>query len=131
MLMSLLRFGLLSGLSLVVSVGLTVVLHEAVGMLEEWAFGISLVVVFAVNFVACKYWVFEGKAGDLKRQLVIFALSSAGFRLAEYLGFLLVHTVLGVYYLWAMIGLKSAVVLSKFFYYRAVVFRSPSGRSSR
>jgi putative flippase GtrA len=125
---SLARFAGLGGISFATNVGLTAFLHELVHLPEEVAFAISLVTVFTMNFLACRYVVFSGRAGDPKRQLVLYALSSLGFRLGEYLAFLALHTWLGTPYLLAIFVVLGVSFVIKFLYYRFVVFE-PDARS--
>ena len=116
------RFAALAGLSFVTNLGLTALLHEVCCLPEEAAFGIALLTVFAMNFLACRYVVFEGREDRPAPQLALFTLSSAGFRGAEYLAFLLVHSWLGTPYLVAVTLVLGASFVVKFFFYRLVVF---------
>lgn len=115
-------FGLLGLVSFTLNVGLSALLHEVFGASEELSFGISLAVVFAVNFLACRYLIFRAAGGNLIRQLTAFALSSLAFRGIEYVAFLTLHSVLGIHYLIAIISVLGASMISKFFFYRGAVF---------
>ena len=105
------------------NIAVTVALHEWLGAPEELAFAVALLVVFAFSFVTSRYLIFVGAAhGDPKKQLLKFALSNAGFRLAEYLGFLVLHSVLRLPYLLAIVAVLGFSFLTKFFTYSTVVF---------
>jgi putative flippase GtrA len=121
---SLFRYGVVSGMSFVINLGLTALLHEVFGVAEEAAYAVALITVFLTNFVMFRYYVYGRTVGAAHRQLLAYTLSAIGFRGGEYLSFLLVHTVLGVYYLAAIILVQSVSAITKFFYYRAVVFRA-------
>ena len=116
------RFGLLGAFSFTLNLALTVVLHEVLGAPEEAAFAIGLLTVFTVNFLACRYLVFDAARGDPKRQLAGFVAGSVVFRLAEYLAFLLLHTAFGVHYAVAIVAILVTSVVAKFVYYRHAVF---------
>ncbi len=117
------RFGLLGGLSFAINVGLTVFLKEVLGATAELAFALALATVLVVNFMTCRYLVFEGASqGDRRRQLPLFVASSLVIRSLEYATFLIVHSVLGVHYLVAIVGILAVSVLMKFVFFRSVVF---------
>jgi putative flippase GtrA len=117
------RFGAFGAAGFVLNIAITVTLTEWLGAPEELAFAIALAVVFIFSFVTSRYLIFTGAVdGDPKRQLAKFALSSAAFRGVEYLGFLLLHTVLGLGYLFVIVVVLGASFLTKFFTYSTVVF---------
>ena len=125
------RFAVMGGVGFVLNIGITVGLHEGLGAPEELAFGVALVVVFVFSFVTSRYLIFEGTAGgDPKKQLVKFAVSNAGFRVAEYVGFLVFHTVLGIPYVIAIVAVLAVSFLTKFFTYSTVVFVNDRESSS-
>jgi putative flippase GtrA len=119
---SLVRFGMLTVWSFGLSLGVTALLHEVLGCSAELAFAVALVTVFVTNFLACRYFVFPAAGADARRQLGLFTLFSALFRGAEYLLFLLVHTLIGVHYIVAIVGIKGAIVAAKFVSYRTWIF---------
>ena len=124
---SLVRFGMLTVWSFVASLGVTALLHEVLRCPAELAFAVALVTVFVTNFLACRYFVFPSAEGDARRQLGLFTLFSALFRGAEYLLFLLVHTLIGVHYIVAIVAIKGAIVAAKFVSYRTWIFVPGSG----
>ena len=122
------RYTVVSGLSFASIFVLTVLLHEVLIITEELAYGITLVVVFAMNFSLMRFWVYRHTRHEKNalRQLGLTALASLAFRLLEFGGFLLLHTWIGVYYLIAMVIVNGGSFIGKFFFLHSVVF----GRSS-
>jgi putative flippase GtrA len=117
------RFGAFGAAGFVLNIAITVTLTEWLGAPEELAFAVALFVVFGFSFVTSRYLIFAGAIdGDPRKQLVKFALSSAAFRGTEYLGFIMLHTVLGLPYLIAIVSVLGVSFLTKFFTYSTVVF---------
>jgi len=118
-----LRFAALGAAGFVLNVAITISLHERLGAPEELAFAVALAVVFGFSFVTSRYLIFAGAAdGESGKQLLKFAIFSAGFRLSEYLGFLVLHTLLRLPYLLSIVAVLSVSFLTKFFTYSTVVF---------
>ena len=116
------RFLGLSGVSFLTNVGLTVLLKEKVGLIPEAALAIAMVVVFCINFLACRYVVFDARAQDFRRQLLLFAMASGGFRGAEYAAFVVCHRLLGIHYVAALVGILVLSLMAKFVFYQRVIF---------
>lgn len=114
----------MSGVSFVVNLGLTHGLHEVLGASAELAFLISLATVMVMNFLACRYFIFDAREGDFRGQAVRFLMSALLFRGVEYLAFLVIHTWLGVHYLLAIAGVLGASFVTKFLFFGRFVFRS-------
>jgi putative flippase GtrA len=125
------RFAAMGAFGFALNIGITVSMHEWLGAPEELAFGVALVVVFVFSFLTSRYLIFDGAAGgDPKKQLVKFALSNAGFRVAEYVGFLVLHTAIGLPYVIAIVAVLAFSFLTKFFTYSTVVFVNDKEPSS-
>jgi len=125
----LIRFGALGAVGFGLNIVVTFVLTETFGAPEELAFAIGLGAVFIFSFLTSRYLIFVGAAsGDPHKQLLKFAASSAAFRGAEYLGFLLLHTVMGLGYLLAIPVVLGVSFLTKFVAYSSVVF-TPDGEA--
>ena len=92
------RFGLVGLFIFAIALGLTALQHEVLGFSEELAFGITLVVVLVVGFLANRHLVFDASAGDVRRQSAHYAVASLVFRALQYLSFLALHTWLGMAY---------------------------------
>ncbi len=120
---SAIRFVLISGLSFVVNLGVTIVLHEVCGAPEEMAFAIALITVFFMNFFAMRHYIYSGTKGSLGQQFVVYAGSALGFRGLEYVAFIVVHSWLGLDYRVTVIGIIATAAVIKFLYYRLVFER--------
>ena len=119
------RFGLVGVGSFTLILGVTIGLHEGLGLAEESAFAVGLGAALVLNFWACRHLIFEGAAmGPAWRQFLLFVGSSVGFRGMEYVAFLGVHTVGGMQYILASLIILLTSMLLKFIYYRKVVFRA-------
>ena len=116
------RFLGLSGVSFLTNVGLTVLLKEKARLAPEAAFAIAIVVVFCINFLACRYVVFDARAQDFRRQLLLFAMASGGFRGAEYLAFVVAHRLLAIHYVVALVAILALSMTAKFVFYQRVIF---------
>ena len=110
------------GFSFLLNVGLTVGLVEVARLSEEAAFAGALVLVFFVNFAIQRYVVFRSAGLPFGRQLWQFALSSVGFRVAEYAAYLGL-LALAVDYRAATVAVLIVSFVAKFFFYRAFVFK--------
>jgi putative flippase GtrA len=117
------RFAAMGAVGFGLNIAVTVSLHEWLGAPEELAFAVALAAVFVFSFLTSRYLIFAGAShGDPRRQLLKFALSNAGFRVAEYVGFLVLHTLLRLPYLLAIVAVLGFSFLTKFFTYSTVVF---------
>jgi putative flippase GtrA len=114
----------MSLLSFTVNLGLSALLHERLGWSEELAFLIAIAIVLLMNFLACRYLIFDAREGDIRQQAVRFLLSALGFRGAEYGCFLLIHSWLGVQYLVAITGILGVSFGAKFLFFGRFVFQS-------
>ena len=115
------RYLLVTGLSAVTTVALPTFLHEILGIEEEIAVAIALVIAFCINFLMARSYIYESD-GHLGGQALKFLATSGLFRLAEYAGFLVLHTWLGVVYWIALIVVLVVSSVLKFFAYRVFVF---------
>jgi putative flippase GtrA len=124
------RYLLLGGLSSALTVGLTVWLHEWVGLAEELAVPATYGVVLLNNFLWFRYFVFDAQHHPVGRQATRFVLSSLGFRGVEYAGFLALHTWLGWPYLPVLIGLLVLSTVVKFVAFGGWIFARRSVREA-
>lgn len=118
-----LRFALLSGLSFVVNLSTTYLLHEWVGWSSLVAVPIAMAIVTVMNFCVLRGFVFSGDGRGWWAQFAYFVLSIAGFRVAEYAAFVLLHGVLSSPYLITYAGILAASLVCKFLFLRGTVFR--------
>ncbi len=124
------RFGLQAAVGFPLNIGLTIGLHELAGLAEEIAFCVSLAVVFVINFLVMRHYVYRAGDGHGGRQLAGFAATSLSFRAAEYAAFLLIHTRLGVAYVPAMVGILVVSFCAKYFVFGKLVFGSRKRQTS-
>ena len=125
------RFGLVGLVVFSVALGLTAFQHEVLGFSEELAFGITLVVVLVIGFLANRHLVFDAAEGDIRRQGAHYAVASLVFRALQYLSFLALHTWLGMAYPWAVTIVLWSWFFIKFFYYRARIFNEVESQKSK
>ena len=125
-----LRFGTMTVLSFVVNVGGAALLYGPAGLPEELAYALSLVAVMLMNFALMRWWVFPLPATERPaagKQFLGYLASAAGFRGAEYLAFLLLHTWLGLPPLPTIVGVSIASLIGKFAFYGGRVFGRRTG----
>ena len=123
---ALVRFLQVGAVSFFLGLSITAGLHELAGLSEELAYAIALVCVFATNFVLLRSWTYDGRGRSVRSQLGRFFVASVIFRGSEYVGFLLVHSLLDVHYLIAIVGVEGTASLAKFAVYRRLVFEAPA-----
>lgn len=123
------RYTALSVASGALNVGLTAACHHLAGLSEEASYAIALACVFAVNFAAMRQWVYRDTRHrhDAGAQLLKCALVSAGVRTGEWLAFLVLHSLLGVYYLVAIAAIMVGSFAMKFMVYDRLVFGARKG----
>jgi putative flippase GtrA len=105
-------------------VGLSALLREVIGLHEEVAVGLTLVVLFVLNFWLARRFVFRA-TGHKGKQFVRFVSTSLAMRGAEYVVFLTLLRVLHHHYLLALTIAMGFSGLAKFLLYRTVVFGRP------
>jgi putative flippase GtrA len=112
-----------TGIGFGINIGLTAFLHELLGISPGISFAVALACAYIVNFFNNRKWVFSSDA-EVFPQTVRFLAVSLGFRLAEYLVFLLLYGALGLHYLAAVLISLFSFYFLKFFVYKEVVFTS-------
>lgn len=105
------------------NVGLTVVLHEYLGLAEEASFAIALVTVTINNFLFLRYYIFRSTNAGICGQFMAFVASAAIFRGGEYVAFLLLHTILYLQYTIAIVLTLAVSFMLKYPIQRRFVFR--------
>lgn len=127
-LLQIFRYLLMTGVSAVFTLGMPVLLHEVFSVEVETSVAIALSVAFVINFLTTRYYVFEAKSGA-KGQAVRYVFTSIAFRVSEYLAFLVLHTLLHVYYTVALIIIMFTSLIFKFIVNRIYVFRAHAAES--
>ncbi len=116
------KFLFLGIASFVLTLVATAFFHEVIRFSEETAYLIAIIIAFICNFFGARFYVFESRSKPLLKQFVQFVGSSLFFRGAEYLAFILLHTVMGVYYLLATCIVMTVSFVCKYLFYRTRVF---------
>ena len=99
------------------NIGLTAFLHEVVHFSENVSFATTLCVAYVVNYILLRKYIFPETRGRISKQFAIFLISSAGFRLTEFVLFAIV-TALGVYYLLAIFLIQGTLFAGKHLYFK-------------
>jgi putative flippase GtrA len=118
----LIRFAAGGVLSSGVTLGVTALLHELVGVSESVAAAGGLATALIVNFVFLRIVVFGSRAAPIMHQLAKFLASSGAFRAFEYVAFLIVNSLFPIHYLVALILVLGSSFLLKFLVYERFVF---------
>ena len=120
------RYLILTVLSLILVVSVTSALHEWFGVWLDGAYGVGLVSAFVLNFLGMRYYVYGGPTRPFLVQLGGFSLSTIGFRVLEYFAFSIVHGWFGAYYALAILLVQGTSFVAKFILYRFVLFGNRS-----
>jgi putative flippase GtrA len=115
----LMRFGLATGFSAIVSLGLPVTLHELLHVEQKVAVAISQASVLLVNFVTLRIFVFRS-SGSVRQDVFGYAASALVFRALEYLLFLILFELAGLFYVTALVITLCLSTLIKFVWYRSL-----------
>jgi putative flippase GtrA len=124
----LIRFVGVAAVGFPLNLMLTVLVHEVLGASEELAFAVALGTLFVFYFFASRYFTFQAGSGDPRRQLLKYAVFSALFRIAEFLGFLVLHTFFNIQYMISAVVILGTSFFLKFYFYADIVFTQ--GRKS-
>lgn len=115
------RYGQASAVSAALTLGLPIMLVELFGAGPNVAAAIGLASAYVVNFISMRAYVFRSKA-RVKGQIVRYLSLALALRLCEYAVYYGLHNLLGVHYGIALAGILFVSVLSKFFFFRKLVF---------
>lgn len=121
------RYLMVAAVSACVTMGVPFVLHEGLDIAEEIAVAVAFSAAFAINFWMARRLVFRS-AASVSGEAVRFLVATAGFRVSEYVVFLLLHTVLGIHYLVALFGILAVFTVLKYVTHRYLVFGRVSTR---
>ena len=114
------RYILTGAAGLMISTGVTVVMHEVVGLSTRQSFAIALIVVFTFHFISNSYFVFRSGADGYT--FLRYTGSALAFRALDFLLFNAIAEFTSLYY---YIGAALAIGTSntiKFLVYRYLVF---------
>lgn len=85
------RMLLVSAISYAVNFGIFALLVKFAEWPPEIAAVVGIVTVTALNFLACRYFIFEARDGSIRRQLFLYLASTTAFRAAELATFSLIY----------------------------------------
>jgi putative flippase GtrA len=120
----LIRFGVSTGLSAAVTLGVPVLLHEALKVDQKVAVAISQSSALLINFLMIRVFVFRSQRAA-RRDLAYYVGSAVAFRGLEYLLFLALFTFGRLFYLTALVLTLGASTLLKFVWYRFLFAERP------
>ena len=103
------------------SLGVTILMHEFVDLTERLAFVVALFAVFTFNLFALRLYVFR-KDGFLLTQAARYAYFSLAFRVGEFIIYLIFLEIKIPYWVALTIVLMISNLV-KYFVFRAFVFR--------
>ena len=115
------RFGLASGLSALITLGIPVVLHELISVDEEISVAIAMAIALIVNFFVTRNFVFRSQRAVIPG-MASFFVSSVVFRLLEFGAFVLLFRTLQLNYLLVLVSILTVSFVVKFFYHRFYTF---------
>ena len=115
------RYTGLGAVSLFLNIAITSVLHERIGLSEEISYACSVSAVFLMNFVLARKFVYKSK-GRLVGEFAGFLSTALGFRVVEYILFIILNTVVGIYYITSILLVAIMSFITKYFAYKFFVF---------
>lgn len=118
------RFALLSALSFAGYLTLTALMTEVIGLSSYLSVPIAMLCITLFNFLTLRLFIFAPTGKGWFQELFGFVASIAGFRVAEYAAFVLLHGFLSMPYLWAYAGILAASAVCKFLFLRNILFAS-------
>ena len=122
-------FGASGGLIFCTNIAVTALCRELIGIPVSFAYLCGFLTAMFVSFMLCRHVIFDAALGDIRRQFLMFLVSSIFFRGLEYLAVIAVYEMLRLHYLLVLASIQTMSFILKFFYYRGMVFaKLPSSR---
>lgn len=117
-------FGVISGISLLLTLVLTAFFHELIALGEKTSYAITLVLIFVWNFVLVRRWIYPATRFRLsvRNQLLRSIAISVASRTCEWGGYSLLVTYTTMPYLLAVFLVAVSSFLSKFYFLNRYVF---------
>lgn len=116
------RFANLGLLSFLLVLGITAAGHELAGLPAEVSYLVALVAAFVVNYLGARWYVYRSFHVPIGKQATLFLGSTLAFRGGEFVGFMVLNNVLGVYYLLTVGLVMVASFVVKFLFFGRFVF---------
>ena len=98
--------------------GLTALLHDGLAIEARLSFLVPLTLVFFLNFITIRYFVYDNPTGPITQQFLRYSASAIVFRITEFVAYCLLTEVLSLFYLIAVL-----IVLPTSFFLKFIVFR--------
>lgn len=101
-------------------------LHDRVGIAASTAYAVTLTVVFVLNFMVLRYWVYRGSRRGVRAGASQFGKTvaiSVAFRGGEWLAFSLLYRFVTLDYRLMILGVLVVSFFFKYLAYRVLVFR--------
>jgi len=111
------RFGISTAVSAGITLGVPVLLHEALGIEQTTAVAISQSSALLLNFIMIRAFVFRSNR-RARRDLAYYVGSAVTFRGMEYLLFLALFALGHLFYVAALVLTLGTSTLLKFVWYR-------------
>lgn len=116
------RFLIWTVISFLTNLGITVFFTEVLLFKEHISFAIALVFVFFMNFLGCRFYIFNDSKISWRAQFTAFFLSTIGFRISEYLTFYLLVRIFHMEYILVFVLVTGVSFCLKQYITRMFVF---------
>ena len=117
-------YGLLSAQSFLLNILFMAFLCDGFKVSKALAYPISVSLLIVINFFACRQILFRVKSGSMIKQFISFLVSIIGWRIFEYIAYLILVYWLNVHYLIAVVVVSTVSVTGKFFSLRYYIFKT-------
>lgn len=120
--LSALRMIVAAPFAFTLNLGITTIMHQWLLINEEISFLIALVTVTCTNFFLLRHFVYRASAGSIKKQFLGFISSTVGFRVGEYLAYLLLVMFFDIQYQLAITMVLLLSFILKYIFFGRYVF---------
>ena len=117
------RYFLLGGIGFGLGLFLSWNFHENLNLSEPVSVALTVIILFFFNFFMARSFIFKDRDNLLKQAAKFIAISLT-MRGAEYILFLILFYVFGIYYLVSYMTAIAVIYLPKYFLYKTVVFNA-------
>jgi putative flippase GtrA len=117
------RFFLLGGVTYCLATGSTYIFVILFCLSNATAYALTQLIVFSVNFLLARRWVFQSTTQGCFRQALLYLFAASCFRFADWLLFMLFMDVLSPPYFVAIFLSLTIIFPTKFFIYDRGVFK--------
>jgi putative flippase GtrA len=112
-----------SAVSFASVITLTTALREVLGADQRIAFLLPLVIMFFVNFLTLRYFIYRTKEVPIATQFAGYAASAIGFRVTEFVAYWTLVDVFSLHYFVSIVIVLPASFVLKFVVFGSVAFR--------